>query len=103
MTTNGATAFESPAIVELFGHQVIAGQISEQVIGGQGFIRIDVPAVDGQPGYTKFFGPSAIYAITPTDETTMLEAARRLRKPAISQYVLPAPSEPEDDLEEPDF
>lgn len=39
--------FEQFAVVELFGHQIIAGKVSEQVIGGQGFVRVDVPAIEG--------------------------------------------------------
>ncbi len=40
-----ADKFEQFAIVELFGHQIIAGLVSEQVIGGQGFVRVDVPTI----------------------------------------------------------
>jgi hypothetical protein len=68
-----------PCIVELFGHQRIAGRVSEQQLGGTNFIRVDVPEVDEQPGFTKLYGASAIYAITPTDEATMLQAVRAFR------------------------
>lgn len=65
-----ADKFEQWAVVELFGHQVIAGMVSEQVIGGQGFVRVDVPAVNGSQAFTKFYGAGAIYAISPCDEAT---------------------------------
>ncbi len=67
---------EQWAIVELFGHQTIAGRISEQTIGGCSFIRIDVPEVDTNAPYTKLFGNGAIYAITPCDEETARGAVR---------------------------
>lgn len=44
------------AIVELFGHQRIAGKISEQTIAGQNFIRVDVPDTERNPGFSKLYG-----------------------------------------------
>ena len=81
-------AFEQFAVVELFGHQVIAGKVSEQVIGGQGFVRVDVPTTDAQEGFTKFYGAGAIYAITPCDEETMLAAVNGLRQKPIDVWKL---------------
>jgi hypothetical protein len=77
-----------PCIVELFGHQRIAGRVSEQQLGGTNFIRVDVPEVDEQPGFTKLYGASAIYAITPTDEATMIQAVRAFRVVPIEAYRL---------------
>lgn len=88
------TAFEEFAVVELFGHQIIAGRVSEQVIGGQGFVRVDVPAVNGMDAFTKFYGPGAIYAITPTDETTILHIVQGLRSRPIDLWKLNLPSRP---------
>lgn len=83
-----ADKFEQFAIVELFGHQIIAGKVSEQVIGGQGFVRVDVPAIDGQDGFTKFYGAGAIYAITPCDEPTMMAAVAGLEQKPIDVWKL---------------
>uniref|UniRef100_A0A6H1ZEJ5 Uncharacterized protein n=1 Tax=viral metagenome TaxID=1070528 RepID=A0A6H1ZEJ5_9ZZZZ len=83
--------FEQFAVVELFGHQIIAGMVSEQMIGGQGFVRVDVPAVDGQEGFTKFYGAGAIYALTPCDEATMLRAVQGLRQQPIEVWKLNLP------------
>jgi hypothetical protein len=47
--------FESWGLLELFGHQRLAGRLTEQTIGGCHFIRIDVTEVDGVQGYTRFF------------------------------------------------
>ena len=83
--------FKTWAIVELFGHQVIAGDVSEQVIAGQGFVRLDVPAVEGQAAYTKFYGHAAIYCITPTDEATAKAAAKSLNRPPVELWRLNLP------------
>jgi hypothetical protein len=40
--------FELNAVVELFGHQRIAGKVTEQSIGVATFIRIDVPETSAQ-------------------------------------------------------
>lgn len=51
--------FEHWALVELMGHQRIAGLVSEQTIAGKGFIRVDVPKENGEIIFTRFFGPDA--------------------------------------------
>lgn len=76
--TNG---FKQHCIVELFGHQVIAGLVSEQQIGGTSFVRVDVPETKARPAFTKFFGSNAIYAITPVDEATAKRAAEAGQAP----------------------
>jgi len=80
--------FKQFAIVELFGHQMIAGEVTEQVIGGQGFVRVDVPATDAQDAFTKFYGAGAIYAITPVDEPTMMSAVQGLSKRPVEVWKL---------------
>jgi len=68
--------FEQWAIVELFGHNRIAGMVTEQTIGGCSFVRIDVPPIENRSGFTKLYGQGAIYAITFTDEETATAAAK---------------------------
>lgn len=70
--------FDQFAIVELMGHQRIAGRLTEQVVGGSAFVRVDVPALPGVPAFTKLLGPSSIYAITIVDEETANAAARMI-------------------------
>jgi hypothetical protein len=95
--------FDQWAIVELFGHQVIAGRVSEQTIAGGDFVRVDVPGVEnGSIGFTRFYGPGAIYSITPVSERAARLAAKRCAPRPITVYVpelaLPArTSEPLDD------
>lgn len=81
------------AVVEIFGHQRIAGFLTEQVIAGQGFIRVDVPEIPAQVGgdgpiaaHTKMFGPGAIYGINPVDEAIATAAARNIRHAPVHAY-----------------
>lgn len=85
------STIEGYYIVELFGHNVIAGYVTEQSIGGAPFVRVDVPETDDKDPFTKFFNGSAIYALTPTDEATAHEAARRLSTRPVSPWVVPIP------------
>lgn len=84
--------FESWAKVELFGHQVIVGKVSEATVGGCSFLRVDVPAVGDGQAYTKFYGNGAVYAMTPCSEEVAMLLLKRYRTDAISRYELPAPS-----------
>ncbi len=77
------------AIVELFGHQKIAGRISDEIVGGQSFVRVDVPQAGEVPAYTKLFGSGAIYAITFVSEEIATAMAQGLQKEPVSVYDLP--------------
>ena len=85
--------FECFALVEIFGHTRIAGKVTEQVIAGTGFVRVDVPALAANKynpptePMTRFYGPSAIYSITPMDEATMMAAAHALRVAPVNMYI----------------
>lgn len=81
--------FSNYCIVELFGHQKIAGLVSEQVIAGQGFVRVDVPATTRQPAFTRLFGSGAIYSITPVDEETAKRAANAIYVEPVTVYIAP--------------
>src|SRR5712691_4714086 len=61
------------ALVELFGHQRIVGFLSQQTFGTGVQFHVDVPDLlkDGKTvrvGFTRYFGLSAIYSITPVSE-----------------------------------
>lgn len=60
--------FEAWAIVELFGHNQIAGKCTEQNIAGSNMLRVDVPETTEHPPFTRFLGSGAIYAINPVTE-----------------------------------
>lgn len=97
-----STVFEVFALVELFGHNKIAGKVSEQVIAGTGFVRVDVPDTGRKPAYTRFFNPSAIYGITPVDETAMIRLAESIYSPEIIPLTAPVRqlTDPDPDMEE---
>lgn len=86
--TETTEKFESWGLLELFGHQRLAGKLSEQTIGGCHFIRIDVPEVGDTAAYTRFFTQGAIYGMTPMDETTARKLAAYLRAVPVSPYEL---------------
>jgi len=81
--------FEGWAIVELFGHNQIAGYVTDTPQFGTSMMRVDVPEFGDNPGYTKFFGGSAIYAITPTTEEIARMAAARLDVRPVANWVVP--------------
>lgn len=56
------------AIVELMGHVVIAGEISEEVKFGKSLLRLDYPSTETRPAFTQWINPDSLYRITPTTE-----------------------------------
>ena len=111
--------FDSWAVVELFGHQKLAGRVAEQTIGGCSFLRLDVPeqkyteqrGVDDEhgdisyrpvevtvPPYTKFLTQGAIYCMTPCSEDIARKVLGRIRTQPIQHIelstvkALPAPA-----------
>lgn len=81
--------FTGWAIVEIMGHQKYAGHVSTQAIGGASMIRVDVPAVDGHAAFSKLFGVSSIYCLTPVSEEVATAMARSLRKAPVNAYEFP--------------
>jgi hypothetical protein len=76
---NQESKFKNWCIIELFGHQKIAGYCTEENIAGSNMLRVDVPETKAQPAFTKYYGSSAIYAINPVDETTALMAVENIQ------------------------
>lgn len=93
------------AVVELFGHQRIAGAVSEQTFGGSTFVRVDVPEITVEEidydirtpegyarrrrtiaGHTRSFGPGAIYSINWCDEDTAKVAAIGIKHEPLKLY-----------------
>jgi len=93
-------SFRAWAIVEIFGHERLAGEVSEARIGGCAFVRVDVPAVGEQQAFTRFYGDKAIYSITPVDEALARRAAESMQVRPVNVYLLPSPQTPPDDDED---
>lgn len=86
--------FESWAVVELFGHQKIAGRVSEVPLAGTNFLKVEVPETDKSAGYTRLFGAGAIYGITPCTEDqakTILTRGWGFSHPEFAAKALSAP------------
>jgi len=79
-------SFDQWAIVEIMGHQRFAGRVTEQAVGGCNFVRVDVPAANDMQPFTKLFGQSSIYCITPVDEETARAAAGQFRQQPLDEW-----------------
>jgi hypothetical protein len=96
--------FDGWAVIELFGHQKIAGHVTTEYFGSAAMFRVDVPELperevtierpeyvdteqysgyayagsvlrrEQEPGFTRIIGPGAVYAINPCDEPTVRKA-----------------------------
>jgi hypothetical protein len=78
--------FEVYAIVELFGHNKIAGKVTEQTLGGATMLRIDVPETKSQPAFTRFMHINAVYAINPVTEEVATQYAENLKVMPIQSW-----------------
>lgn len=70
--------FRTWAMVELFGHTRIAGEVTEQTIAGGAMVRIDVPETEACPAFSRIVNVSAIYAINPMTEEMVKSIAGQL-------------------------
>lgn len=86
---NAPSSLKTWAIVELMGHQRMAGEISEVTVAGHGFIRIDVPATPNVPAFTRMVSPAALYAINPTTEDLARRAAEAFQPRPVQEWELP--------------
>ena len=79
-------AKEMWALVELFGHNRIAGKVTEAEIGSGALIRVEVPAVKDREALTKYYNVKAIYGITPVDEATAKRMAESIDAAPVNSY-----------------
>jgi hypothetical protein len=87
MTTE-QTKFEEWALLELFGHQRLAGLVTEIQLGGVSFVRVDVPGdtKKAPTKLTRMYNPSAIYSITPVTEETARMIAKNISVEPITRW-----------------
>jgi hypothetical protein len=80
--------FEEWALLELFGHQRLAGLVTEVQLGGASFVRVDVPGDTKKAAtkLTKLYNPSAIYSITPVTEETARLVARSISGEPVTRW-----------------
>ena len=81
--------FEEYCILELMGHRRLAGKVTEASILGGALLRIDIPGKDGNFESTQFYGPQAIYCLTPTTEAIARAVAVQSHPEPISRWELP--------------
>jgi hypothetical protein len=102
-TNDEATAPESWAIVEIFGHRRYVGLVSETEQFGAKMCRIDVPgAAPGTIAATLLYGGAAIFSMRPiTAERgrAMLAAEHNRRLPAL---LAPDPDSDRGELDDPE-
>lgn len=103
--TDQQSQFNGFAIVEVFGHQKYAGYVTTEAFGQAVLFRVDVPPLPERErvtkfagwigetyappgttvkeqavqGYTKYFGPGAIYALTPCSEDVAKAAVEEMQ------------------------
>lgn len=75
------------AIVELMGHKVVAGYVTEETHYGAPLCRIDVPETSAHPKFTQFYGGSALYCITPVSEEVARLTADKIKVNPVNVYV----------------
>lgn len=85
----GETQDESAwAIVELMGHQVVAGLVSKSTMFGPPLMRVDVPETSAFPAFTQMFGADGpIYRITFVSEEVARLTAEQIKVNPVSVYV----------------
>lgn len=78
------------AIVELMGHQKMAGLVTEMTFAGTGMVRVDVPDCGaGMPAFTRMVSPGSIYAVNPVSEEIARGLAARYRPKPFESWELP--------------
>lgn len=85
-------AFEAWAIVEIMGHQVVAGKVSEETHFGAPLMRVDVPKTTKRETFTVYYGGGAIYKITPTTEEIANAFVEKQDPEPVKPYMLALPS-----------
>lgn len=81
-----AEHLESWALVEIFGHDKLAGLVTTRKFGTETMFQVDVPKPGGEGfAYSRLLNPKAVFALQPTNEAWCrrwaTEAAKYDRSP----------------------
>lgn len=96
------------AIVEVMGHRVRAGLISDATLGGAAMLRVEHPSMadhSGDEPLTEYYAPAAIFAIRPCSQEEATRAAEtywQAPRPALAAVFNNLIEDDDDDDEEPD-
>lgn len=73
------------AVVEVMGHKVLAGWVTEEDLAGVKFLVVDVPelpevpdVLQARPAFQQWFGAAAIFSVSPCEESKAREISTRL-------------------------
>ena len=81
------TEFSEWAVLELMGHNVVAGLVTDATIGNGSLFQVNIPETAKFPAFTQFVGKGSIFRMTVVDEATAKEVAeRRDARPLVIQF-----------------
>lgn len=83
-TSAAEQPLESWAILEIMGHERLAGKVSEALVAGTKMVQVEVPASDKLPAFTRLLSPTALFSLTPVPEAVARVVAGNLQKTAVS-------------------
>jgi hypothetical protein len=83
-TTPEAAVVENWAILEIMGHERLAGRLTETTIAGVPMLRVEVPATEKLPGFARLLSGASIFSLTPVPQDVATLVAGQLQKTAVS-------------------
>jgi hypothetical protein len=99
MSDSSKEEFKQWCVLELMGHRRLGGLVTEALIAGSPFIRIDihiqglrVPDGSGEPEdvvTTQFYSPASVYSIIPVGEQEARAVARYNQAEPIHRFEIP--------------
>jgi hypothetical protein len=78
------------ALVELMGHQKMVGLVRETKLAGSGFLQVDSIDEEGKFTFSRYLGPSSIYAINPISKELAQALAKTYQPAPVHEFDVPA-------------
>ena len=82
--------FNHWAVIEVFGHEKFAGEVSTAKVGDASMIMLEVPEVENGdvtlPGFVKYINHSSVFSITPVSEEYAIKMASQLAQHPVQGY-----------------